>query len=115
MKIRFLTKVSQHKRFYFVPRYYDERKERLDRMVEKYAEREKENDENADQNDFRRHEALRQSMTETWGRDRRRAKQRTGSNARVVLIIIAILAVGYLVFKPSSKNSEQETIVHQLD
>lgn len=114
MKFRFFTKVSPHKRFYFSPRYYDERKERLDRMVESYAN----NDEVSEEKEqtFRQKEALRQAMSETWGRERRQAKHSKSANLRVVLIIIAMLLLGYLIFRPTAGSSpENETIIHQLD
>ncbi|TNE53248.1 MAG: hypothetical protein EP338_11980 [Bacteroidetes bacterium] len=112
MKIRFLSKVTPHKRFHFSPRYYDERKERLEHMIER-AKADEEVSSEDDQ--LRRKEMLRQNLSESWGRDRRRAKENTRSNMRVVLIILAILLLGFLIFRQNAKTQKEATIVHQLD
>jgi hypothetical protein len=110
MKIQFLSKVNKYKRFNFVPRYYDERKERLDSLVERYAKEEK--IEEADF-DYRRKEAMRLAMSDSWGRGKDRLQQKKNGNIRVILIILGILFLGYLVFK--DKREKTETIIHKID
>jgi uncharacterized membrane protein len=121
MKFRFLTKVNNHKKFNFTPRYYDERKERLDSMVESYARLDKkqehqqlENEENSEF-DFRRKEAMKLSMSDNWGRGKNKAKDVRKSNIRVLLILLSILILGYLVFRTSTKTPENEVIIYKID
>lgn len=111
MKFQFLTRVNKYKRFNFTPRFYDERKERLDSMVEKYK-----NEQEKEQLDFdyRRKEAMRLSMNDSWGRNKDRIQQQKTGNIRVVLIILAILFLGYLVFKNDGEKND-EPIIHKID
>jgi hypothetical protein len=111
MKIQFLSKVNKYKRFNFVPRYYDERKERLDSLVDKYSKEEETKEEDFD---YRRKEAMRLSMSDTWGRGKDILQQKKTGNIRVILIILGILFLGYLVFKDKGEN-KNETIVHKID
>jgi hypothetical protein len=110
MKIRFLTKVSQHKRFSFYPRYYDERKERIVSLRKKYEQEDNQNEENS--LGFERKEMLKQSISDSWKRGKNSHHSDAKANKRVLLIISLILVIGYFIF---SGSNNVETIVHTLD
>lgn len=112
MKFQFLTRVNKYKRFQFTPRFYDERKERLDALVKQHNESGK-NDASVDELDYRRKEALRSQMQQSWSRSQSRAAGQKRSNIRVVLIILALLALGYFILRNTS--NEEKPIIHQID
>lgn len=93
MQIRFFNKNNQHKRFEFTPRYYDERKERLELKKAEY-------DKIANQNlsPEERRNLLRQQMKENWSRAQGSEKQRSSSNIRILILILILLALGYFIF-----------------
>jgi hypothetical protein len=106
MKIRFLTKVNENKRFGYVPRYYDERKERLDKMAEKYAE-------SQEVDEFKRKESLRQSIADSWSSSSSiRAKSKKNANVRFLLILAVLALLVYFVF---SKGDSINTIVETIE
>ena len=113
MKFRFLTMVNSHNRFDFMPRFYDARKERLNLMLEKYKiiHSDAENED-----DINRKIALRQAMTDSWGNRKNRVSQNKSANISVVIIVMAILFLGYYIFRKSAiQVHEQEIVVHQMD
>mgnify|MGYP001330551532 FL=1 len=91
MKIKFFFKPTSNKRFHYIPRYYDERKERLEKKKAIYSNLQSLSDD-------QRTEALRQQMQSRWSRASEVNKQRTNSNTRTVLLIAFILVLGYFVF-----------------
>lgn len=94
MKIRFLnSKLSEPQRFEYRPRYYDERKERLERKKELYRR----NDEGTLTEDERR-SMLRENLRENWGHGKLRESQVRWSNIRVLILIGVLLALGYFIF-----------------
>lgn len=93
MQIKFLNKNFQPKRFDYSPRYYDERKERLEL---KKAEYQRLRDEEI--NPEEREAMLRQNMKESWSRAQHNQQQRYNANIRTILIIVVILALGYFIF-----------------
>lgn len=106
MKFRFLNKTIEHSRFEYRPMYYDERKEKLERMKQKYAEV---NAENAD--DAVRQSLLRENIRENWSRAHYRQAQQKSANFRTILLIGAILALGYFIF---NGVDEVDTVVTKL-
>lgn len=105
MKIRFFSKINSNRRFDYAPRYYDERKDRLDSMARKYESSEEMDDE-------QRHSMLRQSISDTWGRGENRTKHKVSSNGRFVIILIILIAILYFIFQ---SGSTIDTIVETLD
>ena len=91
MKIKFFFKPTSNKRFHYIPRYYDDRKERLEKKRAIYSNLHSLSDD-------QRKEALRQQMQSRWSRASEVNKQRTNSNTRTVLLIAFILVLGYFVF-----------------
>lgn len=106
MKIRFLTKVNENKRFGYVPRYYDERKERLEMMADKYAEK-------SEVDEFKRKEFLRQSISDSWSSSSAtRARSKKNANIRFLLILAILALLVYVVF---SKGDSINTIVETIE
>lgn len=93
MKFRFLNKTIEHSRFEYRPLYYDERKEKLERMKQKYAEVNQKNT-----NDAVRQSLLRENIRENWSRAQYRQAQQKSANLRILLLIGVILALGYFIF-----------------
>jgi hypothetical protein len=88
-KLPSFIKLNRNRSFEFKPRFYSERKERLDELKRKY-EREKENSAaNADR--------LREDMGVKW-QDSRQTKVNS-SNRTLLLIIIALLTLTYYIIK----------------
>lgn len=105
MKIRFLTKINAHKRFDYAPRYYDERKARIESIASKYAN-------SSEMDEVKRQEIMRQSIADSWGRGSNRQKHKVSSNARFIIILIILSVLIYLVF---SNGESFNTIVETLD
>lgn len=93
MQIKFLNKKANYKKFNYSPRYYDERKERLEL---KKAQFNRITDENIP--DEERHALLRTHMKENWSRAQHAQQQKSTSNVRILLLIAALLVLGYFVF-----------------
>lgn len=93
MKFRFLNKTIENQRFDYSPRYYDERKQRLDRKKAQYQELEKE-----DISEYKRKELLRDSIKEGWSRAEYRQNANKSSNIRILLLIALLVALGYFIF-----------------
>jgi hypothetical protein len=81
MAFGFLSKTGRHKRFNFVPRYYDERKERLELKRKMYQEQELDSDK-------QRTEMFRDSLQQTWSRGKYVRKQKNSANMRILLLIL---------------------------
>lgn len=85
LKTKFF-KLREPKKFAYTPRYYDERKEKLDDLIRKHSNRE---DKDAEQ--LRREINFRQNMTNRWqskNNNARAAKQRM---IRLVLLLGALV------------------------
>ena len=106
MKIRFLNKTIQHQRYQYNPRYYDERKERLDVKKKQYEELNK-----TDVSDEKRKAIFRDNIQGEWNRAQYRQNQQRTSNYRVLLLIGIILVLGYFIF---NGVDEVDTVVKKL-
>ncbi len=80
---------NKHKTFEFTPRYYDENKERLDNLRRKYQKQEDGN------SNPRRTEMLRGDLRQSWQNNR--PSKVKSSNRTLLLIIVALLALTYLL------------------
>lgn len=92
MKFRFLNNTLQNRKFDYNPRYYDERKERLNDRQERFRKLE-----SGEISDEERREMLRENMRGEWMRADYRQKQRGASNIRIFILIAVILALGYFL------------------
>ncbi len=90
--IKFLFKQPKPRRFEYKPRFYDERKERLQARVEAIR-RETENEEGASSP-----EVLRSRMQSAWRSDERRSAVRK-SNRSVFIIAGLLVIIAYLLLR----------------
>ena len=106
MKIKFLNNTLRNQRFQYNPMYFDERKNRLEAKKKQYEELE-----SSDLSDERRKEICRDNIKGEWNRTQYRKSQNQSSNIRVLLLIGAILALGYFIF---NGVDEVDTIVKNI-
>ena len=106
MKIKFLNKTIENKRFNYNPMYYDERKEQLAEKKKLYKELE-----NEDLNGERRREIFKDSLKGEYSRAQYRQNEKRTSNYRILLLILIIVALGYFVF---NGVDEVDTVVKKL-
>ena len=91
MAFGFLSKTGRYRRFNFVPRYYDERKERLELKRKMYQEKDLDSD-------SQRTAFFRDSLQQSWNRGKSVRKQKQSANMRIFILVLLILALGYFVF-----------------
>lgn len=106
MQLKFLSKVTQPKQFQFTPRFYDERKERLE-LKKAQFDALKQKDMSPDE----RKEVLRQAMQESWSRTQNSAHIRKSYNIRILLLILFLLGLGYFIF---NGLDDVDTVVRKL-
>lgn len=78
---------SRNKSFDFKPRYYDERKERMEELKRKY--------EGGGEDRQKTSSAFRGSMSSQWHQSRKRGS--TGSSIRLVAIMAILFLITYLI------------------
>ncbi|MGM0479437.1 MAG: hypothetical protein ACQERC_09450 [Bacteroidota bacterium] len=88
-RIRFM-KVNRNKQFEYTPRYYNERRERIEKM--KAAHKNK-NEGDA----MQRREALRDRLQNTWAMDNTVSNHARSANIRLIVILVALLAGTYFI------------------
>jgi hypothetical protein len=86
--------------------YYDERKERLDAKKRQYEKME-----NGELSSEERTSILRENIRSEWSRTEIRKSAKSSSNIRVFVLIVIIVALGYLVF---NGMDQVETVVTRL-
>ncbi|MFT7345336.1 MAG: hypothetical protein ACI9XP_001931 [Lentimonas sp.] len=106
MKIQFLSKTTQNKRFDYSPMYYDERKEKLELKKKEFSGLSSNNLSPSDRKDI-----LRRNMQTTWQKNQQGQKARKTSNMRVLMLIGIILILGYFIF---NGLDEVDTVVKKL-
>ncbi len=94
------NKVPKHKRFDYIPRYYDPKKEELEKLVDSYK---KQDDVEATR------ERIRSGLKNKYRGDQnyRRSQQRS-SNIRLISIILILFLVSYLILR-------SDTILRMMD
>ena len=93
MKIRFLNKTIENKRFDYTPMYYDERKEALNKKKELYSRMQ-----SGAMSESEKRDLLRQEMRQSWSRTNYRKSQEKASNIRILILIAVLLTLGYFIF-----------------
>jgi len=82
-RIRFM-KVNRNKKFDFTPRYYDERKERINKIREMYAQ--------VDEEDSSLRQAqVRERIQNAWHSQKSYSKQARYANLRLIIILAALI------------------------
>jgi hypothetical protein len=79
--------------FYFEPRYYDERKEKMKKRYERIG---KEID-NSEESTRTNPEEFKSTLRDNWGSGYARNKAGTQMNRRVIIYVIALLALAYYI------------------
>jgi hypothetical protein len=87
-KLPSFFKQNQHKRFDYSPRFYDERKERVEEMRKKYK--------GIGSSDRYSGENFRLRMNSEW-RNVGSRKKSGGANMRLVIIVLVLLLISYLI------------------
>jgi|SRR5210317_1420438 len=85
---------NQNRRFEYIPRYYDERKETLQKKI-KQAQIEKEH---LDKGDVERVINFREQMNDSWRNGDEVKSQRFRSNIRLIIILGVIIIAFYYLF-----------------
>lgn len=106
MKIRFLNKVVDNKKFDYTPMYYDERKERLQKKKRQYEILQDSTVSSDEKREF-----IKENMRENWSRAHVRHTGNKSANMRTLILILAILALGYFIF---NGLDDVETVVNRL-
>lgn len=88
----FGIKTRRPNQFYFEPRYYDERKEKMKKRYERIG-KEVENEGSVRTNE----EEFRSTLKENWGAGYARNKMSSTINRRVVIYIVALAALAYYI------------------
>ena len=88
-RIKFM-KVNKHKSFEYTPRFYNERRERIEKMKKAYSEDE-------DQDGMFRRERLRENMHSSWGLGETHSRQSKAANVRLIIILAALLLATYFI------------------
>lgn len=91
-RIQFI-KVNKNKKYSYTPRYYDERKERLETLVEKY----KKDEDNVDVSSAEYRARMKQRMEQSWEWTSAQSSAAQSANIRLIIILIALLAVSYFI------------------
>jgi len=88
----FGIKTRRPNQFYFEPRYYDEKKEKMKKRYERIG-KEVENEGTVRTNP----EEFRSTLKENWGAGYARNKMGATINRRVIIYIVALLALAYYI------------------
>lgn len=103
MALKLFTPKIKHKQFSFMPRYYDERKERLELKRKAYSDEALENDE--------RGSLMKEKLRDTWAQGRTRQQANYQANFRVIVLIVLIVALGYFVL---NGLDDVDNVIHKL-
>lgn len=106
MKIRFLNKTIENRRFDYTPMYYDERKEALKNKKELYQRMK-----SGSLSENEKRQLLRDEMKQSWSRTNYRKSQEQISNFRIMILILLLLGLGYFIF---NGIDDVDTIVKKI-
>lgn len=106
MKLKFLNKTIQNKRFEYAPMYYSERKERLERKKEQYAKMEE-----GELSENERRKFFKDNMRQEWSRSKVRQVHNRAANIRTLILIVLIVGLGYFIF---NGLDDVDTVVKKL-
>lgn len=106
MKFRFLNNTLENRRFDYNPRYYDDRKEAIERKKEYYEKLK-----TGELSDDERRTMFRESLKGELTRGEYRQGQNRSANIRVLILIAVLTALGYFIF---NGLDDVDTIVNNL-
>jgi hypothetical protein len=93
----FGIKTKKPSQFYFEPRYYSERKEKMDKryaQIGKEVELEKKNSTPESQSD-----EFRSTLRENWGSSSHTKKAGNTFNTRIIIYAVVLLGLAYFILK----------------
>jgi hypothetical protein len=93
MKFKFLNNTLQNRKFDYQPRYYDERKDRLEKRKEQLRRAE-----SGEMTPEERREMMRESMRGEWERADYRQTQTRSSNVRIFTLVVVLVGLLYFLF-----------------
>ena len=91
-RIQFM-KVNRHKRYEYTPRYYDARKERLQKLIDKHNEKESD----LSKDDFAYRERIKQRIADSYDSNMSTASASRAANIRLIIILAALLLASYFI------------------
>ncbi|MDX1652498.1 MAG: hypothetical protein R3277_08405 [Brumimicrobium sp.] len=106
-RIKFM-KVNRHKRYDYTPRFYDERKERLNALIKNYEEKEDEFEPGSAEYRAR----LKERMERTWSLQSTQSGQSRAANIRLIVILAALLIATYFILNYVDIFTSEVTIVN---
>jgi len=106
MKFKFLNNTLQNRKFDYQPRYYDERKERLEKKKEQIRRAE-----SGELSPEERKKMIRDAMRSESDRAGYRQRQRQSSNVRIFTLLLVLMGLFYFLFFGIDKV---ETVVERL-
>ena len=106
MKFKFLNNTLQNRKFDYQPRYYDERKERLEKRKEQIRRAE-----SGEMTPEERKQMLRESMRAESDRAGYRQGQRQSSNIRIFTLLVVLMILFYILF---FGIDQVETVVERM-
>lgn len=93
----FGIKTKRPNQFYFEPRYYSERKEKMEK---RYAQIGKEVElEKKKETSSVRKEELRATLRENWGSSSHRKKEGAAFNTRIIVYVVILLGLAYYLLR----------------
>jgi hypothetical protein len=90
-RIRFM-KVNKHKQFDYTPRYYDGRKERLQKLIKKH-----EKSSELEMTKAEHRERLKQRIADNWEAHGASGSAARAANLRLIIILVLLLAAAYFI------------------
>ena len=109
-RIKFI-KVNRNKRYDYTPRYYDERKERLNAMIAQYEE----SDDEMEKDSAAYRARIKQRMERSWGLQDTYVKQTGAANIRLIIILFALLGITYFILNHVDTFSSEITVIDPLE
>jgi hypothetical protein len=83
-------KVNKAKRFDYTPRYYDERKERIEKIKKAHANK-------GNEDSIERQSRMRDEIQTNWSVNSSYSKQSKAANIRLIVILILLLVGTYFI------------------
>lgn len=105
-RIKFM-KVNRNKQFDYTPRYYDERKERLEKLKSKYEAE----DANYVEGSAEHRARMKERMASSWNLQNAHATKSRAANIRLIIILAALLLGTYLLLNYIDLFSSEVTII----